>query len=695
VAVVLHQPVTARAKTLRQALRRDEHGFALVYLALVLVVLMIFAALAVDIGMAKEAKASLQAAVDSAALTGAQVLNTTAPTQAQAVFDAAATDAYKSISILSGGQTAATTGSCGTHCDDYKLSSGGIAYDVQVTTPYTGPGELTPDQTLLNVKSCYGVPTTFGNVVGWRSIPICSSATAQNGTGSGGPTNSGCGSTDEFNNVTNTFNAADNPTATPPVNHQTISATYHSTLGIPVDMTSVHFVVQTQYGDLVQIPEGPSGVGVAGQSYSVTPGSGTDVTFSYTLPTTIDTSPDFTNTGTIGTNGIYSNTFTANLQVIDQVGRNCGDASWTTCNPPRNASSGTAHDPILDGGASGDVGTDGGWGTQVNGHDTTDDTSGDEPAGVKNPFTGSTATMTSDGHDVASDEYVQTRDPQTTPVASDSDDTITPKLGQLVTAGWPVGAIYNDEQPLKPGSVSFLVDGVVYGYNSAFSGNSWTLTDPSNVWLYPPSNTGVPSPIVGMPSFGTVSTAVSTVSKSGATGIVFHVNDAMAPAGGGTPMAGESVTATGVEPSAVTPPASTVAALNGSTGTYTIASKPNGTYTYTFAYAPTAGAPSSGTGTFNVSITWNGGSISTATLGASGGSPWPNVQHDTPPGGGPAGGSVGIMFDTANLVNGWHSAVVWANDGDVTTSGGDCGMATWVFGTTGGAPGPGTLHLIT
>jgi hypothetical protein len=38
---------------------------------------------------------------------------------------------------------------------------------------------------------------------------------------------------------------------------------------------------------------------------------------------------------------------------------------------------------------------------------------------------------------------------------------------------------------------------------------------------------------------------------------------------------------------------------------------------------------------------------------------------------------------------------VFANDGDVTTSGGDCGLAIWVFGTTGGAPGPGTLHLIT
>ncbi len=677
--------MSARTKTVRRVPRREQRGLALIYLALTLTALMIFAALGVDIGLAKEAKAALQAAVDSAALTGAQVLVTTTTPQAQSVFDAAATDAFKSLNLLAAGQTASMTGGCGTHCDDYKLTKGGITYDVQVTTPYTGPNEASPDQSLLNVNSCYGVPTTFAGVIGWKTIPICSSATAQNGVGTGGPTNSGCGSTDEFDNVTNTFNAA--------VGSQTISATYHSLAGVPVDMSNVHFVVQTQYGDLEQIPEGPGGTGAAGQSYSVTAGSGTDVTFSYTLPNTIDTTADFTGNGTIGTGSIYSNTFTANLQVIDQGGRNCGDASWTTCNPPRNSNAGSAHDPILDGGNSGDVGTNGGWGTGANGADVTDDTSGDD-VGLKNPIGGSGTAITGDGHDVASDEYVQTRNPQTNPVLSDSDDTVTPKLGTLVTAGWPVGAIYNDEQPLKPGSISFLVDGVAVPYSSTFTPGTFTFTDPSTVWTYPPAGAGVPSPILGMPSFGQVSSAVSTVTH-GATTIAFHVNDAMKPTGGGTPMAGESVTATGVEPSAVTPPASTVAALNGATGNYTLASKANGTYTYTFAYAPTGGAPSSGSGTFNVSVTWNGGSISAATLGASAGSTWPAAQHDSPPGGGPAGGSVGIVFDTANLNNGWHSAVVFANDGDVTTSGGDCGLAIWVFGTTGGAPGPGTLHLIT
>ena len=678
-AVELHQRLMHKAKTVRTIRRRDQHGIALVYLALTLTALMLFAALAVDIGLAKEAKASLQAAVDSAALTGAQVLVTTSATQAQAIFDAAATEVYKSLNLLASGQTASMTGSCGTYCDDYVLTKSGVSYDVQVTTPAVGPGGGSADPTLLNVNSCYGVPTTFAGVVGWKTIPICSSATAQNGVGTGGPSNSGCGAADEFNNVTNTFNAA--------VGSQTISATYTSAVS-PVDLTNVHFVVQTQYGNLIQIPMGSGGTGVAGQSYSISPVTGgKTVTFSYTLPTTIDTTPDFTGTGTIGTNGIYSNQFTANLQVIDQQGHNCGDASWTTCNPAR---SGTAHDPILDGGgsASFDTGSvNGGYGTGSGGADVTDDTSADDPS-LTDPVTHSL--IHGDGHDVSSDEYVQTRNPQTNPVKGDTDDTFTPPLGDLITAGWPVGVIYNDEQPLRAGSVSFLIDGAVIPYASTFSAGSYTYTDPSTVWTYPPAGVGVPTVITGMPAFGAVSPGVSSVSHTN-TSISFQVYDGMK-----NPMPGESVVTSGVEPSAVTPPIPTTAALNGATGAYTLAAAANGTYTYTFAYSPAASAPNDGSGTFNVSVTWAGGVITNATLG-SGGAPWPNVSHDQVPGGGSqgAGSSVGIVYDSANLVNGWHSAVLFANDGDVTTSGGDCGMATWAFSSTGGAPGPGTLHLIT
>jgi Flp pilus assembly protein TadG len=676
----------------RRVERRREHGFALVYLALVLIVLMIFAALAVDIGIAKEAKASLQAAVDSAALSGAQVIDTTKATQAQAVFDAAATEAFKSMNLISGGSTASMTGSCGTYCDDYQLTQGGIAYDVQVTTPAAPPQGGSADPTLLNVKSCYGVPTTFGGVVGWKSIPICSSATAQNGVGTGGNTNGGCGTkTDEFSNVTNTFNAA--------VGQQTISATYSATY--PVDTNNVHFVVQTQYGNFIQIPQGS---GTDGVSYSMTDnsnGSLTNVTFSYTLPSTIDTSPAFhySGAGTIGTNGIYSNTFTANLQVIDQLGRQCGDASWTTCNPPKSKGA-EAHDPVLDGGASAD-GISGGYGlgnpVGANNKEVFDDTSGEtEPSPV-----GDGSTITGDGHDVTSDEYVQTRDPQVAgqAITSDSDDTITPPLGDVVSAGWPVGAIYNDEQPLDAAWTYFIVDGQQKGYSSSFSSDLYTFTDPSTVYKYAPAGSTAPSPITSVPNFGSVSAAVSTYTQSGKT-LTFKILDQM-----GNPLPGENITVSGG--SGVTAPASTLTALDGSTGTYTFATTPNGTVNYTVSYSLATNAPQWGgplypggsvaneSGSFTLTIKWTNGSMAvTGGMGTGSASTWPNAQHDHPTSGSQPGGSLGVMYDSAVLQNGWHSAVLFVNDGDRTTSGGDCGLATWAFSSTGGLPGPGTLHLI-
>src|SRR6202022_4675581 len=102
---------------------------------------------------------------------------------------------------------------------------------------------------------------------------------------------------------------------------------------------------------------------------------------------------------------------------------------------------------------------------------------------------------TADGHDVASDQYVQTRNPQTNPVKADADDTITPALGQVVTAGWPVGAIYNDEQPLRTAWTYFIIDGVQVPYSSTVAQSTFTFTDPSTVWQYPPTGTATPSPI--------------------------------------------------------------------------------------------------------------------------------------------------------------------------------------------------------
>ena len=680
--------MSRRPVAVRRIAHPGEEGVVILYLALVLTALMMFAAFAVDLGLAKESKANTQAAVDTAALSGAQVLVTTASTQAQKVFDVAAATTFKSLGILdtAGGAGLPASTACTpvvTYCQDYRITKGATAYDVSVTTPYTAPGQVTPDRTLLHITSCWGVPTLFGGVIGWKTIPICTSATAQNGAGVGGASNGGCGSTTEFSTISNTFNA--------PVGAQTISALYSGTFA--VDVKNVHFVVQTQYGNFQQLPEGPGGVGVPGVSYSLVDHSGgklTNATFSYTLPSTIDTSTAFTgyNVSTIGSGAIYSNTFTANLTVIDVAARNCGEASWTTCNPPKSRGS-EAHDAIFDGGGSGDVGgQDQGWGTGTNGADRTDDTSGET---VKSPV-GDGSNISGDGHDVASDEYVQSRNTASNPLLADADDTITPALGTLVTAGWPVGAIYNDEQPLRAAWTYFIVDGV----SVPFSSSTWTpgtfsFADPSTVWKYAPKGLTGPTVIPGMPSFGVVVPGASGISRSG-NSIGFNLIDNM-----GNPLPGEKITNTSGA-SAVTPPASPITALDGSTAKYAIA-KPAGagTFAYTFAYTPAPGAPQWGSGSFVVNITWSNTAITAARMATTATTQnWPAAAHDWPPGmdSGSAGGSVAVVFNTANLTNGWHSAILFANDGDVTTSGGDCGLATWAFGSTGGPPGPGTLHLV-
>ncbi len=663
---------------------------AFIYLALVLVALMIFAAFAVDIGLARQDKAQTQAAVDSAALSGAQVIDTTKASQSTAVYDHAAATVLKTMNAYTGALPARQA-TCGGGCYEYQQPQGGATYDVQVTTPFIGPGESVADKTLLNVKTCWGVPTIFGGVIGWKTIPLCASATAQNGTGTGGPTNGGCGTaTDEFTNVTNTFNK--------PVGQQTIAATYSSTY--PLDTNNVHFVVQTQYGNFAQIPSGAG----TNYTYKMTDNSGgalTNVTFSYTLPNTIDTSPAFhySGGGTIGTGAIYSNTFTANLQVIDQLGRQCGDASWTTCNPPKSSGA-EAHDPVLDGGAGAD-GINGGYGLGNNGAETFDD-NGNETE--KSP-TGDNSNISGDGHDVTSDEYVQTRNPQTNPVGDTNtpgDDTITPPLGNVVSAGWPVGAIYNDEQALDAAWTYFIVDGVQKQYSSTFTNDTYTFTDPSTVWQYPPAGATVPSPINSVPQFGIVDNTVSTYTKSGNT-LKFTILDNM-----GNPMPGLNVTIAGsAGTGAVTPPASTVTALDGTLAAYSFANTPNGTYTYTVSYSLAANAPQWGgplypggslaqeSGSFPLTIKWTSNSLAvTGGMNSVAAANWPNAQHDQPASGSKPGGSVGVMYDSGVLQNGWHSAILFVNDGDRTTSGGDCGLATWVFSTTGGLPGPGTLHLI-
>jgi Flp pilus assembly protein TadG len=600
----------------------DERGVAIIYLALFLTVLMIMAAIVVDVGNARQQRANAQSAVDAGALSAAQILVVTQPSQATNVFNMAANTAYNSMFMHP--NFSAPTGTCtatgvGAVCNDYGFTASGVKYDVQVTTPYQGPDETKPDTSMLNVTACWSVPAVFGRVVGTNSIPICATATAQNGVATGGPSHSGCGNQTELTNITNNFSNPSGP--------YTISATYNTTAGtgLPIDQSKVHFVVQTQWGNFIELSATGNGVSQPGVSYGMLPVTGgNNVTLSYTLPSTI--LPN----GAAGS--AYSTTFSANLEVTDTAGRNCGNAAWSTCNPG-------AHDPIFDGGSSHDVGTLG-WGLDGQ-HSVTDDTADH------------------DGNDLNS--------------TADADDTVTPQQGSTINAGNAIGAIYNDEWPLRAASVALVVDGAVIPYNQAWNSNTFTFTDPTTMTS---SGSGTPSVVTGMPSFGTVDPNVSTAT-SGGGGARITLLDTM-----GNPMPDENVAISGVAGSQVT-------ALNGQVE---FTSPSSGSHTVSYSWAGGAGSINRGSGSFTITVT-SGGSVSKTTSPAA---DWPNNGHDNGVGGSLSPGqSVGVMYKTpTSFLNGWHSAVLFANDGDVTTTGGDCSIIAWAFASTGGVNGPGTLHLV-
>ena len=207
----------------RTRVRDDERGLALIFLALFLTILMIMAAIVVDIGNARQQRASAQSAVDGAALSAAQVLDTTKAVQPTNVFDLAANATYKSLFMSTIGATGLCAATAPAVCEDYSQTSNGVTYDVQVTTPFKGPGAVAPDTSMLNVKACWSVPTVFGRVIGQNSIPICATATAQNGVGTGGPGSSGCGtsSPDPMSNTTGGPSPASSATATAAVKPST------------------------------------------------------------------------------------------------------------------------------------------------------------------------------------------------------------------------------------------------------------------------------------------------------------------------------------------------------------------------------------------------------------------------------------------------------------------------------------------
>ncbi len=156
--------------------RPNDEGQVLVLTGMLLTLLLVMAALVVDIGNAKQTGRNLQSAADSAALAAAAQLSTSV---ANAKLDA---EQYAFDSL---GQTRNnTTTTCpsdapaiSTTC--YQSGNGPIVY---VTTPWTATSaDTTQAPTSLqavNVKVCWSVATTFARVININTLRPCKSATA-------------------------------------------------------------------------------------------------------------------------------------------------------------------------------------------------------------------------------------------------------------------------------------------------------------------------------------------------------------------------------------------------------------------------------------------------------------------------------------------------------------------------------------
>lgn len=165
----------------------NDRGSVVPLVAIGMVLMLIMAAFAIDLGNARQAKGLAQSATDSAALAGAATLGgvtngaTTPPTGvSQAVWDAASW-AFKNMSI-----TTPTTGTkpCDGIADKTCFSAGDAASTrVEVTTPYTST-KTSPTGTAyiaannLHVKTCWNNATFISSVIGISTIRVCSEATA-------------------------------------------------------------------------------------------------------------------------------------------------------------------------------------------------------------------------------------------------------------------------------------------------------------------------------------------------------------------------------------------------------------------------------------------------------------------------------------------------------------------------------------
>jgi Flp pilus assembly protein TadG len=262
----------------------DESGFVLVFVSLVLAVLLLAsAALVVDLGDGRQAKAQAQGVADAAALSGAAGLTDVVPDAVMQAF----TYAFKSQSLTPPPSIAATS-ACGPNCWSYASSG---TY-VQVATPWKNLANS------VHVRVCWTRPVVFARTIGFTRLDACAAATAQNdnisSTGAGPPAASSCTS-NELSTTTN------NPIPT----NGRLTALYNASQ--PIDTNGIVFIAPDQFGNLVRL----TNTGDPNTGYALTQ-NGNTATITYQLPAGLPTA-------------------TASLFVHDTQQNDCGQVAWSSC----------------------------------------------------------------------------------------------------------------------------------------------------------------------------------------------------------------------------------------------------------------------------------------------------------------------------------------------------------------------------
>jgi Flp pilus assembly protein TadG len=167
-----------RARRVRRVV--DERGVTMIIFGLILVALLIIVAIVIDLGNARQEKRQLQNAADAAALAGASPLFTSGAANA---CPTAVTYSYNNL------QLGAVTGSCSS--GNYSQTVGNV--QLTVATPYTGGPSAFSADSLINVKACKDVPTSFARIIGVTSVHVCGNATARKVGQNNQCSGSGCG----------------------------------------------------------------------------------------------------------------------------------------------------------------------------------------------------------------------------------------------------------------------------------------------------------------------------------------------------------------------------------------------------------------------------------------------------------------------------------------------------------------------